>query len=179
MDLESGEINRGAGDNSKNSEAAIAIGEGEIAARSNVTSNGVRTESSSCVIDIDGKENQRVCRICHLSAKESGKTPVELMELGCACKGELGVAHLHCAEAWFRVRGNRTCEICGQTAKNITGVGDAGFMEEWNETGSGAAFASSSDENRSCLRGQPLCNFLMACLVIAFILPWFFRVNMF
>ncbi|GFP91695.1 hypothetical protein PHJA_001313500 [Phtheirospermum japonicum] len=101
------------------------------------------------------------------------------MELGCGCKGELGVAHSHCAEAWFRVRGNRLCEICGQTAKNITGVGDAGFMEEWNESGAGDGLASSSDEHRSCLRGQPLCNFLMACLVIAFVLPWFFRVNMF
>ncbi|KAL3628068.1 hypothetical protein CASFOL_028170 [Castilleja foliolosa] len=82
-------------------------------AKSNVTSNAARAESSSCAIDIDEKdlvgENQRVCRICHLSAKESGKTPVELMELGCGCKGELGVAHLRCAEAWFRVRGNRKC----------------------------------------------------------------------
>lgn len=48
-------------------------------------------------------ENQGVCRICHLNAKESG----ELIELGCGCKGELGVAHLRCAEAWFRVRGYR------------------------------------------------------------------------
>ncbi|KAL3624841.1 hypothetical protein CASFOL_031509 [Castilleja foliolosa] len=166
MDLELREINRGDG-----GDTAIAIGDDEIADSK---------ASSSCVIDINGKdligENQRVCRICHLSAKESGKTPVELPELGCGCKGELGVAHLRCAEAWFKVRGNRMCEICGQTAKNITGVVDSGFMEEWNE---GDAIASSSNETRSCLLGQPFCNFLMACLVIAFVLPCFFRVNMF
>ena len=52
-------------------------------------------------------ENQRVCRICHLNGKESGENSVELIELGCGCKGELGVAHLRCAEAWFRVRGYR------------------------------------------------------------------------
>lgn len=68
---------------------------------------------ASCVIDISPNdndlvgENQRVCRICHLNSKESGSNSTELMEIGCGCKGELGVAHLHCAEAWFRTRGNR------------------------------------------------------------------------
>ncbi|XP_057797628.1 uncharacterized protein LOC131013526 [Salvia miltiorrhiza] len=136
----------------------------------------------SHVIDVkcDGfvGENQRVCRICHLNAKECGKNSMELIELGCGCKGELGVAHLHCAEAWFRVRGNRMCEICSETAKNITGVGDIRFMEEWSESQTGETGSSPSGETRRCLSGQPLCNFLMACLVIAFVLPWFFRVNM-
>lgn len=139
---------------------------------------------SSFVIDIDGNvamgDNQRVCRICHLSAKESGKSLLGLIELGCACKGELGVAHLDCAEAWFRVRGNRFCEICGDTAKNIKGVSDYGFMEAWNDRSStDPSSALSSEGSRRCLRGQPLCNFFMACLMIAFVLPWFFRVNMF
>lgn len=73
----------------------------------------------------------------------------------------------------------RLCEICGETAKNVTGVSDNRFLEEWNEQGitNGAAF--SSGRRRGCLHSQPLCNFLMACLVIAFVLPWFFRVNMF
>ncbi|KAK6133541.1 hypothetical protein DH2020_032670 [Rehmannia glutinosa] len=202
MDLEMREINlrveqSSVSDNLRGSETAIGIGANEIA-DSNAKSNGSALNTavgedeeakmkgedkpSSCVIDINSNgfvgENQRVCRICHLNAKESGKTSIELIELGCGCKGELGVAHSHCAEAWFRVRGNRLCEICGETAKNITGVGDSGFMEEWNESRSDT-FTTSSDGNRRCLRGQPLCNFLMACLVIAFVLPWFFRVNMF
>ncbi|KAL3820262.1 hypothetical protein ACJIZ3_006167 [Penstemon smallii] len=157
-------------------------------ADSNAKSTGSTLEKGEdeCVIDISNDEfvgeNQRVCRICHLSAKESGKSFMELMELGCGCKGELGFAHLHCAEAWFRIKGNRLCEICGENAKNITGMRDNGFMEEWNERRSGADTGtnlSSSDESRRCLRGQPLCNFLMACLVVAFVLPWFLRVNMF
>lgn len=65
----------------------------------------VERELESCSIDV---ENERICRICHLSAEESGnKGVVDLMELGCGCKGELAVAHLPCAEAWFKVKGNR------------------------------------------------------------------------
>lgn len=69
---------------------------------------------SSCSIEVDCNDdddvvvgNQRVCRVCHLSAKESGMDTAELIELGCGCKGELGDAHSRCAEAWFRVKGNR------------------------------------------------------------------------
>ncbi|KAL1562628.1 E3 ubiquitin-protein ligase MARCHF8-like [Salvia divinorum] len=134
------------------------------------------------VIDVkcDGflGENQRVCRICHLNAKESGENSVELIELGCGCKGELGVAHLRCAEAWFRVRGYRMCEICSETAKNITGVGDIRFMEEWSESQTRATVSGPSVGSRRWLSGQLLCSILMAFLVIAFVLPWFFRVNM-
>ncbi|KAL6544873.1 hypothetical protein OROMI_023735 [Orobanche minor] len=181
-----------AGDGSRILETEVGI-EDDVVADSNAPARNkaVRVDEaeqrSSCVIDINGHdfvgENQRVvCRICHLSEKESGKTPIELMEIGCGCQGELGVAHSHCAETWFRVRGNRVCEICGEIAKNITGVDDAGFMEEWNESATAAGadtFTSSSDGSRRCLRGQPMCNSIMACLVIAFVLLWFFRVNMF
>ncbi|KAI3456131.1 hypothetical protein Pfo_012794 [Paulownia fortunei] len=203
MDQELRETNQkatsqGASDNSRNSETVIAVGAIDFPdtnAKSNESAlNKAVMEDeaanmegedkwSSCSIDVSCDdfvgEIQRVCRICHLSAKESDKSLVELMELGCGCKGELGVAHLHCAEAWFRVKGNRLCEICGEAAKNITGVGDNGFMEEWNERRSADSGTSTSNGSRRCLRGQPLCNFLMACLVIAFVLPWFFRVNMF
>lgn len=152
------------------------------------------TEKESCVIDMkcsagDGKgfrenpDGERVCRICHLGSEQllettaTTSTTVSLIELGCGCKDELGVAHSDCAEAWFKLKGNRLCEICGQSAKNITGVGDCRFMEEWNERR--FIGSSSSSERGGCWRGQPFCNFLMACLVIAFVLPWFFRVNMF
>lgn len=86
------------------------------------------TEKESCVIDVkcgngDGKEfkessdGERVCRICHLSSEQppetapttnatSGATS-ELIRLGCGCKDELGIAHSHCAEAWFKLKGNR------------------------------------------------------------------------
>ncbi|KAG8365564.1 hypothetical protein BUALT_Bualt18G0118100 [Buddleja alternifolia] len=195
MDHELVEINqriRHFNASSTNSETAIAIADSnglELNKAAVTEDQNTETEGEdklrACVIDIDGEDlargNQRVCRICHLSAKESGMISLtEVMELGCGCKGELGVAHSHCAEAWFKVRGNRLCEICGETAKNITGVGGNAFMEEWNDQRrSGDSGISSPDDSRGCLRGQPLCNLLMACLVIAFVLPWFLRVNMF
>ena len=79
----------------------------------------------------------------------------------------------------FTFHNRRLCEICGETAKNVSGVTDNGFMEEWNESRFIDSGSTSSGVFGRCWRGQPFCNFLMACLVIAFVLPWFFRVNMF
>lgn len=125
----------------------------------------------------DPLDGDKICRICHLSS-DHGPGTMDLIELGCSCRGELGAVHRHCAETWFKLKGNRCCEICGETAKNITGVGDMRFMEEWNERRSLGNSRITSSRGR-CWRGHRLCNFLMVCLVIAFILPWFFRVNMF
>ncbi|KAF5472943.1 hypothetical protein F2P56_009599 [Juglans regia] len=157
-------------------------------------------EKTSCVIDmkcssgkgfVENLDVEWVCRICHLGSEQSSHvtvritgdvnmmTMMDLIQLGCGCKEELGIAHGYCAEAWFKIRGNRLCEICGKTAKNITGVGDNGFMEEWNGRRSIGGSSNPSNRGRGCWRGQPFCNFLMACLVIGFVLPWFFRVNMF
>ncbi|KAK1257987.1 hypothetical protein QJS04_geneDACA012734 [Acorus gramineus] len=126
-------------------------------------------------------EGEKVCRICHLSWERRVDGLDLLIRLGCGCKEDLGIAHVHCAEAWFKLRGNRFCEICGEPAKNITGVGDNRFMEEWNERSDvvGGNNSGSSSEQGCCWRGRSFCNFLIGILVIAFILPWFFRVNMF
>ncbi|KAG6405106.1 hypothetical protein SASPL_132688 [Salvia splendens] len=170
-------------DSSRNLESVIAMGGRDLEEGGNKTlvvdvERGEACSSGSMMEAVAG--NERLCRVCHLSAKEIGKSGAELIELGCGCKGELGFAHLQCAEAWFRVKGNRLCEICGEAAINISGTGDSSFVEEWNERRwSDGSNSSASDGSRRCLQGQPLCNFLMACLVIAFILPWFFRVNLF
>lgn len=88
-----------------------------------------KTEDESCVIDVkcgDGTEfkkisdGEMVCRICHLSSEQplqnadddSKRDPTttngnELIQLGCGCKDDLGIAHSHCAEAWFKLKGNR------------------------------------------------------------------------
>ncbi|KAF5474547.1 hypothetical protein F2P56_006437 [Juglans regia] len=155
------------------------------------------SEKNSCVIDVkcssgigfgDNWDGERVCRICHLGSEQSSEldtgdsdmtTTTDLIQLGCGCKDELGIAHSYCAEAWFKLRGNRLCEICGKTAKNVKGAVHSRFMEEWNERRFTAGSSNSSGRGGGCWRGQPFCNFLMACLVIAFVLPWFFRVNMF
>lgn len=70
-----------------------------------------------CVIDVKsngqsssgGGESwraEKVCRICHLSPENSSDNS-ELIQLGCGCKAELGSSHLHCAETWFKHKGNR------------------------------------------------------------------------
>jgi hypothetical protein len=138
-------------------------------------------EKDKCGLDFEG---ERVCRICHLSSEKSTGSSnvtingIDLILLGCDCKADLGIAHTHCAEAWFKLKGNRFCEICGVMAKNISGGGDERFMEEWNENGSNGGSRLPERSGRCCRR-QPMCNILLACLVIAFVLPWFFRVNMF
>lgn len=53
----------------------------------------------------DGKD----CRICHLSLDPPSQEEPTMggpIELGCACKDDLAAAHRHCAEDWFRIKGN-------------------------------------------------------------------------
>ncbi|CAL5412374.1 unnamed protein product [Camellia sinensis] len=90
-------------------------------------------DKHSCVIDVkssgggggNGKlgenlDGERICRICHLSSDpETPPRPptttnvtvmmanTGLIELGCDCKDELGIVHTYCAEAWFKLKGNR------------------------------------------------------------------------
>ncbi|XP_047262786.1 uncharacterized protein LOC107859257 isoform X2 [Capsicum annuum] len=152
----------------------------------------VKQESFSNVIDVkcnigNGKvgennlivEFEKVCRICHLDTFECGKKLVDLIEIGCGCKGELGFVHSHCAETWFRLKGNRYCEICRKIAKNVTGVSNNRFIEEWNEARYIAGGTGSAEQDRECWRGQPCCNLLIAILIIVFLLPWLFRIDMF
>ncbi|KAK8955707.1 hypothetical protein KSP40_PGU022526 [Platanthera guangdongensis] len=63
-------------------------------------------EKGMCVQETEG---EKLCRICHLSSEMVGSMEEgwELIEIGCGCKGDLGIAHRRCAEAWFRVKGNR------------------------------------------------------------------------
>ncbi|OQU87475.1 uncharacterized protein LOC8075534 [Sorghum bicolor] len=121
------------------------------------------------------------CRICHLGPEddESAVPGSEVIRLGCGCKDELGAAHRQCAEAWFRIKGDRRCEICGSDAKNIIGLEVKKFMEQWH--GRRVAHTQTTEERESncCWRQQPLCNFLLASLLIVFMLPWFLRVNLF
>lgn len=62
---------------------------------------------------VEESDGQIICRICHFGSDQSpdrvsGKlVSPDLIEIGCKCKNELGLAHFHCAETWFRLRGNR------------------------------------------------------------------------
>ncbi|XP_040874047.1 uncharacterized protein [Glycine max] len=91
-----------------------------------VTKGVSETDKNSCVIDInrgscdgfsENLEGEMICRICHLASGQrleaadvgtasSATTNTDLIQLGCACKDELGIVHSHCAEAWFKLKGN-------------------------------------------------------------------------
>lgn len=57
------------------------------------------------VIEIkDEKNSEKVCRICQESFPQ-------IIDLGCDCKGELGLSHHSCAATWFSFKGDRyVCE---------------------------------------------------------------------
>nr|ACF80692.1 unknown [Zea mays] len=70
--------------------------------------------TDAVVIDVEGEPLPAEapglgCRICHLGPEddESAVPGSEVMLLGCGCKDELGAAHQQCAEAWFRIKGDR------------------------------------------------------------------------
>ncbi|KAK4277883.1 hypothetical protein QN277_015809 [Acacia crassicarpa] len=147
--------------------------------------------ASECTVEVDlGNvvtetkvhlgETKRDCRICHLSMDmtnhESGS-----IELGCSCKDDLVAAHKQCAEAWFKIKGNKTCEICGSIARNVTGAFEVENVEQWNESNDATLAAPtgpvSHGEHRSFWRGHRFLNFLLACMVFAFVISWLFHFN--
>lgn len=78
----------------------------------------------------------------------------------------------------------RVCEICGEVATNVNGlenIMDNGMsidmMVEWGDTRllreAASARASSAAASDKCHR--TFRNIVMACLVLAFVVPWFFR----
>uniref|UniRef100_A0A803M3L4 RING-CH-type domain-containing protein n=1 Tax=Chenopodium quinoa TaxID=63459 RepID=A0A803M3L4_CHEQI len=122
---------------------------------------------------------ERDCRICHMSLDGSNPESGFPIELGCSCKEDLAAAHKHCAEAWFKIRGNKTCEICGSTARNVVGVNEVEVMEQWNEAQDPAPTAPPPhpSETRHFWQGHRFLNFLLACMVFAFVISWLFHFN--
>uniref|UniRef100_A0A0D9YHC3 RING-CH-type domain-containing protein n=1 Tax=Oryza glumipatula TaxID=40148 RepID=A0A0D9YHC3_9ORYZ len=120
---------------------------------------------------------ERNCRICHLGLESAAAESGSGMFLGCSCKDDLSCAHKQCAETWFKIRGNRICEICGSTACNVVGIGDAEFIEQWNESSNTAASQTPASEPRRFWQGHRFLNFLLACMVFAFVISWLFHFN--
>ncbi|GAY49823.1 hypothetical protein CUMW_122000 [Citrus unshiu] len=103
--------------------------------------------------------------------------------LGCSCKDDLAAAHKQCAEAWFKIRGNKTCEICNSIARNVAGATEIETAELSNEVNNANATSSISaaighGETRSIWHGHRFLNFLLACMVFAFVISWLFHFNM-
>ncbi|XP_057467870.1 uncharacterized protein LOC130757185 isoform X2 [Actinidia eriantha] len=132
-------------------------------------------------IEIHLVKHKRDCRICHLSMDATNQESGVPMELGCSCKDDLAAAHKQCAEAWFKIKGNKTCEICGSTARNVPGATEAELLEQWNEandTTTAAVVAPMPlSETRNFWQGHRFLNFLLACMVFAFVISWLFHFN--
>uniref|UniRef100_A0A7N0RHC8 RING-CH-type domain-containing protein n=1 Tax=Kalanchoe fedtschenkoi TaxID=63787 RepID=A0A7N0RHC8_KALFE len=122
----------------------------------------------------------RECRICHLSLGAGSN----VIELGCDCKNDLAAAHSNCAERWFKIRGNRTCEICNSVAENVNVVSELELMQQSTGisastivTASSLAPPSPTESTRCFWRGHRFLNFLLACMVFAFVVSWLFHFN--
>lgn len=133
--------------------------------------------SSSPEIRVFVDKVEKDCRICHLGleseAHESGIT----IKLGCSCKDDLAAAHKQCAETWFKIKGNKICEICGSTARNVVAPGEPEVIEQPNEANSTAPPAPPTEARRSFWQGHRVLNFLLACMVFAFVISWLFHFN--
>ncbi|KAL8039272.1 hypothetical protein ABFX02_10G024700 [Erythranthe guttata] len=143
------------------------------------TGDANNNNNKACLANFD-----RDCRICHLSLVSSSPGSGIAIELGCSCKDDLAAAHKHCAETWFKIKGNKTCEICNSVARNVVGPNDIEAVQQGGESGSAtvgagtpSAPAPSATETRTCLNGHRFLNFLLACMVFAFVISWLFHFN--
>ncbi|XP_062168000.1 uncharacterized protein LOC133874168 [Alnus glutinosa] len=142
----------------------------------------VEIESGVPEIKVQLAKAERDCRICHLGLESNSHESGVPIELGCSCKDDLGAAHKNCAEAWFKIKGNKTCEICHSVAHNVFGSNDIESTEHSNETNNATAAATvlaqvPVSESRSFWHGHRFLNFLLACMVFAFVLSWLFHFN--
>ncbi|CAK7325784.1 unnamed protein product [Dovyalis caffra] len=124
---------------------------------------------------------ERDCRICHLSLDAENLESGVPIELGCSCKDDLAAAHKQCAEAWFKIKGNKTCEICGSLARNVAGPNETELAEQWNQASDVAVATAIAPvqpaEIRNFWQGHRFLNFLLACMVFAFVISWLFHFN--
>ncbi|GLT43785.1 hypothetical protein SLA2020_177160 [Shorea laevis] len=151
---------------------------------SSVSESSVEVDLESGVVEakVNLAKVERDCRICHLSLDATNQESGVPIELGCSCKDDLAAAHKQCAEAWFKIKGNKTCEICGSTARNVVGANEADLTEQWNEandstTSTQVPVLVHPTETRNFWQGHRFLNFLLACMVFAFVISWLFHFN--
>ncbi|VVA92480.1 unnamed protein product [Arabis nemorensis] len=71
----------------------------------------VSEELEKTMVDIPSPPR---CRICF-------DVDGEFIDLGCACKDELILAHEDCVKKWFKMKNTKICEICNKVATNVEG----------------------------------------------------------
>ncbi|XP_073145439.1 uncharacterized protein [Henckelia pumila] len=135
---------------------------------------------SDLYLQNNGEERGFRCRICHLNlegnyddSQEEEDSKGVRIELGCSCRGDLGVAHKHCAETWFQLKGDPICEICGSIALNVT-------VELENEVINIEVASQASEagsETRGLKYGHLVMTFMVAFMVLTFIVSYIFHVK--
>ncbi|OIW04087.1 hypothetical protein TanjilG_00647 [Lupinus angustifolius] len=159
------------------------VGVSEKERRSSVSECSVEVDLEGTVSDVKVHlaKVERDCRICHLSMDMTNHESGTPIELGCSCKDDLAAAHKQCAEAWFKIKGNKTCEICGSIALNVAGANEVQMTEQWNEANDASIISppppAPTVETRSFWQGHRFLNFLLACMVFAFVISWLFHFN--
>ncbi|KAL5550173.1 hypothetical protein UlMin_000349 [Ulmus minor] len=143
---------------------------------------GIEIESGVPEIKVHLAKVERDCRICHLGLESNSHESGVAIELGCSCKDDLAAAHKNCAEAWFKIKGNKTCEICHSLARNVAGASEIELAEQSNESNNASAITAVSSsipasESSSFWHGHRFLNFLLACMVFAFVVSWLFHFN--
>lgn len=74
----------------------------------------------------------------------------------------------------------RICEICGSIACNVVGANESDLTEQWNEANdvhNAVGPPVPSAESRNFWQGHRFLNFLLACMVFAFVISWLFHFN--
>ncbi|XP_062179828.1 uncharacterized protein LOC133884433 [Phragmites australis] len=127
------------------------------------------------IIKASPEKAEQNCRICHLGLESAAAESGVGITLGCSCKGDLSYAHKQCADTWFKIRGNKICEICSSTACNV--FSDPEFSDQWSETNNIAAVQAPPAETRRFWQGHRFLNFLLACMLFAFVISWLFHFN--
>ncbi|CAI0540320.1 unnamed protein product [Linum tenue] len=159
---------------------------GEIGAHRNSTaSDGISDldlESGELELKVHSADHNndkaaaaRDCRICHLGLLSNEHESGVAIQLGCCCKGDLAAAHKKCAETWFKIKGNLICEICGAAAVNV-----AGELTNMAFNANAAASVPATApvvlvEARPAWHSRRIMNFLLACMVLAFVVSWLFH----
>ncbi|KAG0473487.1 hypothetical protein HPP92_014863 [Vanilla planifolia] len=130
------------------------------------------SDGSLCFSDADEEH-------CSSPGESNLASNHEISRIHEPCKGSRISDCSEIIQLHFDARIGRTCEICGATAKNVVGAGEALFMESWNETSnnSSATPSASQAETRSFWQGHRFLNFLLACMVFAFVVSWLFHFN--
>ncbi|KAG9157880.1 hypothetical protein Leryth_000058 [Lithospermum erythrorhizon] len=152
----------------------------EVGSRRASSDLSVEIDNGGCEIKVVLEGVERDCRICHMGLESTSGENGVAIQLGCSCKDDLAAAHKNCAETWFKIKGNKTCEICNSIAINVVCPSNSETIQQRNETRSVVSInvtgqVTSASETRRCLNSHHFVNFLLSCMVFAFVISWLFH----